>query len=76
MRTISLAAAALLLLPTVLTGQGSLDRLTPDLYWEFESVSDPQISPENRGKTLGFPTGQTSRPTKNQKSKIENRKYH
>ena len=48
MRTMSLAAAALLLLPTVLTGQGSPDRLTLDLYWEFESVSDPQISPDGR----------------------------
>ena len=48
MRTMSVAAAALLLVPTVLTGQGTPDRLTLDLYWEYESVSDPQISPDGR----------------------------
>jgi dipeptidyl aminopeptidase/acylaminoacyl peptidase len=42
------AAAALLLLPAMLDGQGGTDRLTLDLYWEYESVSDPQISPDGR----------------------------
>src|SRR5918992_3831134 len=41
-------AAALLLSPVILTAQGSPNRLTLDLYWEYETVSDPQISPDGR----------------------------
>jgi dipeptidyl aminopeptidase/acylaminoacyl peptidase len=48
MRTLPFAAAVLLLVPTVLTGQASPDRLTLDSYWEYETVSDPQISPDGR----------------------------
>jgi dipeptidyl aminopeptidase/acylaminoacyl peptidase len=41
-------ALALASLPAVLAAQNSVanDRLNLDLYWEFETVSDPQLSPD------------------------------
>jgi dipeptidyl aminopeptidase/acylaminoacyl peptidase len=43
-----LVALALASLPAVIAAQNTVanDRLTLDLYWEFESVSDPQLSPD------------------------------
>ena len=43
-----LVAVALASLPAVLTAQNTAgsDRLTLDLYWEYETVSDPQLSPD------------------------------
>jgi dipeptidyl aminopeptidase/acylaminoacyl peptidase len=42
------AAAVLLLVPGVLIGQGTPDLLTLEQYWDYESVADPQISPDGR----------------------------
>src|SRR5262245_26067649 len=42
-----LAAVALASLPTLLTAQAPAnDRLSLDLYLEYETVSDPQLSPD------------------------------
>ena len=48
MRTKTFAAVILLLLPAVATPQAITDRLTLDLYWEYETVADPQLSPDGR----------------------------
>jgi dipeptidyl aminopeptidase/acylaminoacyl peptidase len=48
MRTTLLAGVVLLLTPAITGGQAAPDRLTLDLYWEYESVSDPQLSPDGR----------------------------
>src|SRR5215203_4061067 len=41
-------ALALASLPAVIAAQNPVasDRLTLDLYWEYETVSDPQLSPD------------------------------
>src|SRR5687768_17821085 len=43
-----LVALALASLPAVIAAQNTAasDRLTLDLYWEMETVSDPQLSPD------------------------------
>ena len=43
-----LVALALASLPAVMTAQNTVanDRLNLDLYWEYETVSDPQLSPD------------------------------
>lgn len=43
-----LVALALASLPAVLAAQNTAtaDRLTLDLYWEYETVADPQLSPD------------------------------
>ena len=43
-----LVALALASLPAALAAQNTAasDRLTLDLYWEYEVVSDPQLSPD------------------------------
>ena len=43
-----LVALALASLPAVIAAQNtvSADRLNLDLYWEYETVSDPQLSPD------------------------------
>ncbi|MDP1571429.1 MAG: S9 family peptidase [Vicinamibacterales bacterium] len=44
-----LCALALVCLPALATAQApapSADRLTLDLYWDYETVADPQISPD------------------------------
>lgn len=43
----AIAAFVLALAPAVLLGQApAADRLTLDLYWEYETVADPQASPD------------------------------
>ena len=43
-----LVALALASLPAVIAAQNNVanDRLNLDLYWEYETVSDPQLSPD------------------------------
>jgi len=43
-----LVALALASLPAVIAAQNTVanDRLNLDLYWEYETVSDPQVSPD------------------------------
>jgi dipeptidyl aminopeptidase/acylaminoacyl peptidase len=46
----SIALLSLVLMPAVLSAQATVrapqDRLTVDLYWDYETVADPQISPD------------------------------
>lgn len=44
---------ATLLLPTALNAQQRADRLTLDLYLEWEQVQDPQISPDGSQIVFG-----------------------
>jgi len=46
MRRGVLPALVLAFLPVALSGQAPTDRLTLDLYWEYETVADPQPSPD------------------------------
>ena len=46
MRRRVLSVLVLALLPVALSGQAPADRLTLDLYWEYETVVDPQPSPD------------------------------
>ncbi|MEY4096313.1 MAG: hypothetical protein RLZZ53_3512, partial [Acidobacteriota bacterium] len=44
-----LVAVALVVLPAAMAAQQNTvanDRLNLDLYWEYETVSDPQLSPD------------------------------
>lgn len=46
MRRVVLTALVLAAVPVALSGQAPADRLTLDLYWEYETVENPQPSPD------------------------------